>query len=43
VRDGKFILPIGLRLPLREAAKAQVVGEKGGVGKILLIAPDSQG
>lgn len=41
VRDGKFILPIGQRLPLREAAKAQVLGEKGGVGKILLIAPNS--
>ncbi len=43
VRDGKFILPIGRRLPLRDAAKAQVLGEKGGVGKILLMAPDSQG
>jgi NADPH:quinone reductase-like Zn-dependent oxidoreductase len=41
VRDGKFILPIGRRMPLRDAAKAQVLGEKGGVGKILLIAPDS--
>jgi NADPH:quinone reductase-like Zn-dependent oxidoreductase len=43
VRDGKFILPIGRRLPLRDAAQAQVLGEKGGVGKILLIAPGSQG
>jgi NADPH:quinone reductase-like Zn-dependent oxidoreductase len=43
VRDGKFILPIGRRLPLRDAAKAQVLGEKGGAGKILLIAPNSQG
>jgi NADPH:quinone reductase-like Zn-dependent oxidoreductase len=42
VRDGKFILPIGRRMPLRDAAKAQVLGEKGGVGKILLMAPDSQ-
>lgn len=42
MRDGKFILPIGLRLPLREAAKAQVLGEKGGLGKILLIAPNSE-
>ena len=41
VRDGKFILPIGRRMPLREAAEAQVIGEKGGVGKILLIAPNS--
>jgi NADPH:quinone reductase-like Zn-dependent oxidoreductase len=42
VRDGKFILPIGSRMPLRDAAKAQVLGEKGGAGKILLIAPSSQ-
>jgi NADPH:quinone reductase-like Zn-dependent oxidoreductase len=42
LRDGKFILPIGRRMPLRDAAKAQVLGEKGGVGKILLIAPNSQ-
>jgi len=42
VRDGKFVLPIGLRLPLRDAAEAHVRGEKGGIGKILLLAPDSQ-
>jgi NADPH:quinone reductase-like Zn-dependent oxidoreductase len=41
VRDGKFVLPIGRRLPLRDAAEAHVLGEKGGVGKILLLAPDS--
>ena len=43
VRDGKFVLPIGLRMPLRDAAEAQVLGEKGGVGKIILLAPDSRG
>ncbi len=42
VRDGKFILPIGRRMPLQDAAEAQVLGEKGGVGKIILLAPDSQ-
>src|ERR1700676_3508517 len=42
VRDGKFILPIGRRMPLRDAAEAHVQGEKGGIGKILLLAPDSQ-
>src|SRR5277367_3986335 len=42
VRDGKFVLPIGRRLPLRDAAEAHVLGEKGGIGKILLLAPDSQ-
>src|ERR1022692_556309 len=42
VRDGKFVLPIGRRMPLRDAAEAHVLGEKGGIGKILLPAPDSQ-
>jgi len=41
VRDGKFVLPIGRRLPLRDASEAHVLGEKGGVGKILLLAPTS--
>ncbi|HEY2466515.1 MAG TPA: NADP-dependent oxidoreductase [Terracidiphilus sp.] len=38
VRDGKLVIPIGLKLPLREAAKAQATAEKGGIGKILLVA-----
>lgn len=42
VRDGKFILPIGRRMLLSDAAEAQVLGEKGGVGKIILLAPDSK-
>src|ERR1017187_10180806 len=42
VRDGKFILPIGRRMPLHDAAEAHVLGEKGGIGKILLLMPDSQ-
>src|ERR1700735_4063910 len=42
VRDGKFILPIGRRMPLRDAAEAHALGEKGGIGKILLLARDSQ-
>ena len=42
MRDGQFVLPIGRRMPLRDAAEAHVLGEKGGVGKILLLAPDSQ-
>jgi NADPH:quinone reductase-like Zn-dependent oxidoreductase len=41
VRDGKFVLPIGARMPLKDAAKAHVLGEKGGIGKIILLAPDS--
>ncbi len=42
MRDGKFVLPIGRRMPLRDAAEAHVLGEKGGIGKILLLTPDSQ-
>jgi NADPH:quinone reductase-like Zn-dependent oxidoreductase len=43
VRDGKFVLPIGRRMSLRDAAAAHVLGEKGGTGKIILLAPGSQG
>jgi hypothetical protein len=42
VRDGKFVLPIGCRMPLRDTAEAHVVGQKGGIGKILLLTPDSK-
>ena len=38
VRDGKLVIPIGLKLPLSEAAEAQAAAEKGGIGKILLLA-----
>jgi len=38
VRDGKLVIPISLKLPLREAAEAQAMAEKGGSGKILLVA-----
>lgn len=40
LRDGKFVLPIGRRLPLRDAAEAQVIAEKGGVGKVVLLVHD---
>jgi NADPH:quinone reductase-like Zn-dependent oxidoreductase len=39
VRDGKFILPIGRRMPLADAAEAHVLGAKGGIGKIVLLMP----
>jgi len=42
VRDGKFVLPIGRQLPLRAAAEAHVLAEKGGIGKIVLLALDPQ-
>jgi NADPH:quinone reductase-like Zn-dependent oxidoreductase len=43
MRDGKFVLPIGRRMPLSDAAEAHVLGERGGIGKIILLAPDSRG
>jgi NADPH:quinone reductase-like Zn-dependent oxidoreductase len=41
IRDGKFVLPISHRLPLREAAEAHALAQKGGAGKIVLICRDS--
>jgi NADPH:quinone reductase-like Zn-dependent oxidoreductase len=40
IRDGKFLLPIGHRLPLRDAAEAHALGQRGGAGKIVLICQD---
>lgn len=37
IRDGKFILPVGQRLPLREAGAAQALAQRGGAGKIVLV------
>ncbi|MFZ1007360.1 MAG: zinc-binding dehydrogenase, partial [Candidatus Sulfotelmatobacter sp.] len=38
VRDGKLVIPISRKMPLSEAAEAQAAAEKGGGGKILLVA-----
>jgi len=38
VLDGKLVIPISRKLPLSEAAEAQAAAEKGGIGKILLVA-----
>src|SRR5208282_139086 len=38
VRDGKLVIPISQKLALSDAAQAQAAAEKGGVGKILLVA-----
>jgi hypothetical protein len=35
VRDGKFVLPISRRLPLRDAGTAHDLMQKGGGGKIV--------
>jgi NADPH:quinone reductase-like Zn-dependent oxidoreductase len=40
IRDGKFMLPISQRLPLRDAAKAHALAQKGGAGKIVLVIRD---
>ncbi len=37
IRDGKFVLPISQRLPLREAGAAQTLAQRGGAGKIVLV------
>src|SRR3984957_10606185 len=38
VRDGKLVIPISQKLALSDAAEAQATAEKGGIGKILLVA-----
>jgi NADPH:quinone reductase-like Zn-dependent oxidoreductase len=38
VRDGKLVIPISRKLPLSDAAEGQAAAEKGGIGKVLLVA-----
>src|SRR5580693_4769807 len=38
VRDGKLVIPISRKLPVSKAAEAQAAAEKGGIGKVLLVA-----
>jgi len=38
VRDGRLKLPIDRLMPLAQAAEAQTIAEKGGIGKIVLTA-----
>jgi len=38
VRDGKLVIPISRELPLSQAAEAHAAAQKGGIGKILLLA-----
>jgi len=40
VRDGKFVLPISRRLPLRDAGEAHALAQRGGAGKIILVCQD---
>jgi NADPH:quinone reductase-like Zn-dependent oxidoreductase len=38
VAAGRLVIPIDRMVPLAEAGEAQAIAEKGGVGKILLLA-----
>jgi NADPH:quinone reductase-like Zn-dependent oxidoreductase len=38
VRDGKFLLPVSRRMPLRQASEAHALLERGGGGKIVLVS-----
>jgi NADPH:quinone reductase-like Zn-dependent oxidoreductase len=40
IRDGKFLLPISRRLPLRDAGEAHALAQRGGSGKIILVCRD---
>jgi hypothetical protein len=37
VRDSKLVLPIDRMVPLKDAAEAQAVAEKGVPGKVILL------
>jgi NADPH:quinone reductase-like Zn-dependent oxidoreductase len=37
VRDGKFLVPISRRMPLRAAGEAHALAQRGGLGKIILV------
>ena len=37
IRDGKLVLPVGRRMPLRDAGEAHALGQAGGAGKIVLV------
>ena len=38
VAAGRLVIPIDRMVPLADAAEAQAAAEKGGIGKILLLA-----
>jgi NADPH:quinone reductase-like Zn-dependent oxidoreductase len=42
VRDGKFLLPISHRLPLRDAGEAHTLAQRGGSGKSILVCRDNE-
>jgi NADPH:quinone reductase-like Zn-dependent oxidoreductase len=38
VAEGRLVIPIDRMVPLAEAGEAQAAAEKGGIGKVLLLA-----
>jgi NADPH:quinone reductase-like Zn-dependent oxidoreductase len=38
VKGGKLVIPMGPTIPLKDAAKGHAAAEKGGIGKVLLVA-----
>lgn len=40
VKNGRLVIPIGRRLPLRDAEKGHAAAAKGGVGKLLLVVDE---
>ena len=38
VKERKLVIPISVKLPLKDAAKGHAVAEKGGIGKVLLLS-----
>ena len=38
VKERKLVIPIGMKLPLKDAAKGHAGAEKGGIGKVLLLS-----
>jgi len=37
VKEGRLVIPIGMKLPLKDAAKGHAAVAKGGAGKVLLV------
>lgn len=38
IKDRKLVIPISMKLPLKDAAKGHAAAEKGGIGKVLLVS-----
>jgi NADPH:quinone reductase-like Zn-dependent oxidoreductase len=38
VKDRKLVIPIRMKLPLKDAARGHAAAEKGGIGKVLLVS-----